>query len=425
MKSVDRSHVSASTRTRNGDANLGEIGAEGLTSRDAPYTNRAQWPMIAAIVLVAINLRPGIVSIGPILPEIQSKFGLSHATASLLTAIPDLLMGLLALLAPWLAGRFGRNNVLLLSLIILCVSTIVRGLAPNTTTLLMTTSGVGTGIAIAGALFGGLIKERFSTRAALFMGIYATALSLGGAVAAASTGILASMLPGGWRAGAGIWGVLCVVGIVGCRLIARFDGNANVRPVMTQRLARFPVTNLKAWVIALFFACVNFLFYALVSWIAPMYQELGLSTSRAGFVLASFMIAFTCANPIFGWLSNGHDRRPWLLLCAALVVGGLAGMTLAERAMPALWVVLAALGLGGAFTLGMTLPLDNTDSPEEANTWNAFAMLVAYLIAAAGPFSVGVLRDVTGSFGASMACLLAIGCSMIVFAPFLGPRSKG
>ncbi len=34
------------------------------------------------------------------------------------------------------------------------------------------------------------------------------------------------------------------------------------------------------------------------------------------------------------------------------------------------------LGLGGGFSLGITLPLDNTDSVESANTWTAFVLTV-------------------------------------------------
>ncbi|WP_084688345.1 MFS transporter [Paraburkholderia oxyphila] len=425
MESVGRSRVDAIAAAQNGQGRLdgSSAGPEG-SSRAAFSANRPQWILTGAIVLVAINLRPGIVSIGPILPAIQASFGLTHATASLLTAIPDLLMGLLALPTPWLARRFGRSSVLLSALIILLASTVIRGLAPNTITLLATTGGVGAGIAISGSLFGGLIKERFPTKSALLMGIYATALSLGGAVAAASTGVLANVLPGGWRTAAGIWGLLSIVGIIGWRMVGSSDVNGGTQPVVSPKPG-LPFTNFTAWMIALFFACVNFLFYALVSWIAPMYQELGLSTKKAGFVLASFMIVFTCANPVIGWLSKGHDRRGWLLVCGALVVGGLAGIALAPNVMPVLWVGLIALGLGGAFTLGMTLPLDNTNSAEEANSWTAFAMLVAYLIAAAGPLGVGILRDLTGGFGIPMLGLLIFGFAMMAFAPFLKPGMKG
>ncbi len=395
-----------------------------MASEVSVGANRHEWISIGAIVLVAINLRPGIVSIGPILPAIQAEFGMSHATASLLTAIPDLLMGLLALPTPWLARRFGRNRVLTGALVGLFISTVARGLVPGIGTLLVATAGVGAGIAISGALFAGLIKERFPTKAALLMGIYATSLSFGGAISAATTGVIASVSPWGWRAGAGIWGILTLVGIYGCRVVERSDLSTSARFVPGAGETRLPFGNLKAWAIALFLACVNFLFYAFVSWIAPMDHELGFSTSKAGFVLASFMIAFTCANPVVGWLSKGHDRRRWLLICSALVVGGSAGIRFAPNSAPVLWVALAAMGLGGSFTLGMTLPLDNTDSPEEANAWNAFAILIAYLIAAAGPISVGIMRDLTGGFGLSMACLLVIAVAMMGLSPFLAPRPK-
>ncbi|WP_233451424.1 CynX/NimT family MFS transporter [Paraburkholderia caribensis] len=364
-------------------------------------------------------------SIGPVLPSIQSEFGLSHAVASLLTAIPDLLMGLLALPAPWLARRYGRNGVLLCALVVLCVATVARAFSPNTVALLATTAGVGGGIAIAGALFGGLIKAKFPTRAAMLMGIYATALSFGSTVAAGTTGLLASIAPGGWRGAAGVWGILGAVSIVGWYIVANSE-RTNVQGAASAAASapRLPIRDGKAWLVALFFACDNFLFYALLSWIAPMYHEFGLPVEKAGLILASFTAAFMCANPIIGALSKNHDRRAWLGVSAGLVVVGLVGFAATPTHVPVLWVGLAAVGLGGGFTLGMTLPLDNTHSADEANSWNAFAMLVGYLIAATGPFAVGLLRDWTGGFQVSSACLVVVGAMMVAIVPFLKPRSQ-
>ncbi|MGG2396013.1 hypothetical protein ACJRW5_03550 [Pseudomonas sp. SH1-B] len=45
------------------------------------------------ILLVALKLRPGIVFMGPLLTSIINELGLTHTQASLLTAIPTLLMG--------------------------------------------------------------------------------------------------------------------------------------------------------------------------------------------------------------------------------------------------------------------------------------------------------------------------------------------
>ena len=394
-----------------------------ITLGEATATASGEWSLIVAIVLVAISLRPGIVSIGPILPMIQSEFALSHTLASLLTAVPDLLMGLLALPTPWLARRFGRDKVLLWALILLCLATIARAFTPNTAGLLLATVGVGAGIARAGALFGGLIKSKFPTRAAMLMGIYATALSFGSTVAAASSGAVANSFPGGWRLAAGMWGVIGLVAIAGWKIVADSDRQANVASVAPAvKAARFPIGNGKAWLVALFFACDNLLFYALISWIAPMYHEYGIPTGKAGLILASFTAVFMFSNPIIGTLSKGHDRRGWLLLSGVLVAAGLVGIAVAPTFMPILWVGLAAFGLGGGFTLGMTLPLDNTHSTDEANTWNAFVMLVGYLIAAAGPFTVGLLRDITGGFHIPVLGLVGVSIAMLLIVPFLKPR---
>lgn len=90
-------------------------------------------------MLVAISLRPAIVSIGPLLPKIIQDFELSHWAASLLTGIPALLMGTLALPTPWLAKRFGRNRVLIAALSMLFAATLARAFSSDVYQLLLST----------------------------------------------------------------------------------------------------------------------------------------------------------------------------------------------------------------------------------------------------------------------------------------------
>jgi CP family cyanate transporter-like MFS transporter len=373
---------------------------------------------VVAIVLVAVNLRPGIVSVGPLLPSIIDEFHLSHTAAALLVSIPDVLMGALALPTPWLARRFGRDSVILVALFVLFASTVLRAFSTTTSELLAATAGVGAGIAIAGALVGGFIKARFPTRAALFMGVYATSLSLGSTVSAALTGPVATQTSGGWRLAAGLWGGLGILAI-GSWLMVTIAESRMCQPAGTVPIHRLPVRNPTAWLIAVYFACINFLFYGLLSWTVPMYREAGLSPTVAGLALATFTATFMLANPIFGWLSKSPDRRGWLALCAALSVLGLISIALAPASMPFAAIVCCAFGLGGAFTLGMTLPLDNTDSVHEANVWNAFVFTVAYLIAAGGPLIVGYLRDVNGNFKPSFILLAVVAGLMLSVTPFL------
>lgn len=401
------------------------VDAEVSPSRDS----RTQAPLavsprtaIAAIVLVAIGLRPGIIAVGPILPSIIGEFHLSHAQASLLTSIPDVLMGFLALPTPWLARRFGRDPIVLIALLLLFVSIAGRAFSTSPAMLFATTAGVGTGIAVTGALIAGFIKSRFATKAAALMGIYATSLSLGSTISAGVTGPLAVETTGGWRLASGMWSVLPLLGIAGWLAVTLSERRHRLSVPALDQKVRLPLNNTTAWLIALFFACVNFLFYAVVSWTSVIYREGGYSTTTAGLILASFTAVFTLANPVFGWTSRSHDRRGWLALCAALTLGGLVPTALAPSLAPFVFIPLCAIGLGGAFTLGMTLPLDNTDSVAEADTWNAFVLTVGYLVAATGPLLVGWLRDVTGDFRSGLWLLVVVSAAMLSLCPFLRPH---
>ena len=383
--------------------------------------------LVVAMVVIAMALRPGISSIGPVLPLISRAFSLSHAVASLLTTIPTLLMGLLALPTPWLARRFGKTSVLLASLVLLFVSMAARTFAPNVSILLLTTAGVGAGIAISGTLFAGIIKARFPRKVAMMMSIYATALAFSSTVAAAATGPIAAFAgENGWRLGTGIWSLVALIAVfAGLSILVWERRKPAVGTAAAASAVRLPLTNRTAWLVSLFFACDNFLFFALLCWTSSIYLEQGLSAASAHLMLATYTVAFTVAIPVFGSLSRANDRRVWLAACATLAGAGTFGLAWSPLLMPHVWIAIAAFGLGGGFTLGMTLPLDSAQSADEANTWNAFVMTVGYLFAAAGPLLVGLLRDATGAFSIPVWLLFIVALGMLVLTPFLAPHNRG
>lgn len=374
---------------------------------------------LTCIVLVALSLRPGIVSIGPILPDMIEAFDLTHTQASLLTAIPTLLMGLLALTTPWLTRRLGRDRVIIAALAVLALSTAARAFSNSVMTLFATTAGVGAGIVIAGTLVPGFVKASFPGRVAKLMGIYALALSVGSAMAAATTGLLLQQF-GSWRVPAGLFALPALVGAFAWLKVERRTrmplGSAPAR----NRHA-LPFDNPTAWLIGGFFALNNFVFYSYVSWLAPIYVEFGWSPASAGLILACFTVAFMVGAPLFGAASGHEDRRRWLATSSGISAAGVLWLTIAPTAAPFAAVSLIAFGTGGAFTLGMTLPLDNARSDGETIAWNAFVMLLSYVVGAGGPVLTGVLRDTTGSFDAPMWVLVAVSAAMLSLTAFLQP----
>ncbi|MGY2290851.1 MFS transporter [Pseudomonas sp. SDO528_S397] len=373
------------------------------------------------LLVLALALRPAIVSVGPVLLPIQQHFNLSYTQASLLTAIPDVCMAVFALLAPPIARRFGSDTTVIAALVLLGVSMVLRAEASSATTLLLGTVLVGVGIAIAGALIGGWIKAHFATRASFFMGIYAAGLSVGAALAAVSTESITA-LSGSWRVGVGGWAVLCVAAVVSWWLLARRFKAVAVPAVGAQRAA-LPWRAMQAWRVALFFGASQFIVYALFAWLAPAAAQTGFTQLKPGALLALFTAVFAVASFLTGSLAGASpDRRVGLAIACALTALGASGLNLLSPWLALLPVVLIAIGMGMAFTLAMTLPLDHTHSAAHANAWTVFMLFIGYLIAATGPLVLGALRDVSGNYAAGWWLLAAVAGAMVCLSPWLHPH---
>ena len=67
--------------------------------------------LVVAVVLTALNLRPAITSVGPLLGDMRDDLGTSALWAGLLTTLPGLCFAAAGLTAPWLARRFGIGSL--------------------------------------------------------------------------------------------------------------------------------------------------------------------------------------------------------------------------------------------------------------------------------------------------------------------------
>src|SRR3989344_9680081 len=122
-----------------------------------PPTSRP-WLLLLGLVLVALNLRPALSSLSPLLSEVSASLGLSAARAGLLTTLPVLCLGLFAPLAPVLARRFGAERVVLGILLMLAGGIILRSSFGEIG--LFAGSGLaGASIGVIGVLLPGIVKR--------------------------------------------------------------------------------------------------------------------------------------------------------------------------------------------------------------------------------------------------------------------------
>ena len=73
--------------------------------------------VVVGIVVLAFNLRPAAVSVGPVLDEITTGLGMSGTTAGVLTTLPVLSFAGFGALAPWLARVLGLHRITLVALV--------------------------------------------------------------------------------------------------------------------------------------------------------------------------------------------------------------------------------------------------------------------------------------------------------------------
>lgn len=87
--------------------------------------------LLAAVVLVGLNLRPFLTGIGPLAAEIQAATGLGFGSLSLFTLVPMLLMGVCAFAGPWLQRTLGALAAVVGALCILCAAAALRLVIAN------------------------------------------------------------------------------------------------------------------------------------------------------------------------------------------------------------------------------------------------------------------------------------------------------
>jgi len=143
-----------------------------------------------------------------------------------------------------------------------------------------------------------------------------------------------------------------------------------------------------------------------------------------GLVLGLFACVFAISSFGMGLKAGrSSDRRRWLALSSVITIAGIGGLAFAPTAYPVLCITLIALGQGMYFTLTMTLPLDNTHTPAEANAWSVFMLFIGYLLAALGPLTFGFLRDRTDGYFASYFLLFLVAIGLTLMVPLLRPSS--
>ena len=392
-------------------------------TRPPPAATRSGWRLLVVMIAVALNLRPAIAAVPPVLDAIQADLGLSATGAGLLTALPVVCMGVFAPAGAALGRRVGRETAVSCALALVACGTLVRGLGESVVPLYGGTLVAGIGIAMGGALLPGVVKAWFPARAGAVTGLYTAGLVTGAMLASAATVPLSHALGGGWPAAIAAWGLLAVAALVAWVPATR-RLRATAEPPVPGRL-RLPWGSGVAWRITLYMGSQSLLYYAALTWLSPLYLAAGWSASRAGLLLGLFSLTQVfSALAVPAMVDRTGDHRPWVALCVGTATAMLAAVGLVPTAAPWVWAALLGLGVGGMFALALTMLVRQASTPAAAARLSGMALLVGYLIAATGPVLAGAVYDATGSYRAPFLMLAGIGVGTLVVGVSVRPSAR-
>lgn len=382
--------------------------------------------LFAAIFLIALNLRPAVTSIGPLLDTIRNDLHLTNSEVSLLTAIPVICMGLFAPLAVHWLNKFGQRKGISILIIIIGGMTLLRTWFYDYISLLVTAFIIGIAIAIIGPIISSLIKEKFPTRMASAIGIYSLGMGAGATLSAGLTGVIYVIVGERWEFALSIWSALALLAYV-VWILSLKDTEAVKEPVELdeQALFRSPWSNTRAWLILLFFGFQASLFFSLTTWLGSAAGELGFSVIEAGSVISVLTIAQIAGNIIIPLLLEKFPNRSfWIYF--SLTLGTVGLVLLLTNSTLLIWPASVFLGLtlGGLFPLALLLPLDETTDAREANAWTAMVQTGGFIMGGITPLAIGILYDITGTHQMTYYVLLMLLVGMFVVTIFLNKKNN-
>lgn len=376
-----------------------------------PVLLQRPWLLLLGLVLVALNLRPALSSMAPLLSQVSDSLGLSASQAGLLTTLPVLCLGLFAPLAPVLARRFGSERVVLGILLTLAAGIAVRS-AFGATGLFVGSIMAGASIGVIGVLLPGIVKRDFPQHAGTLTGVYTMALCLGAAMAAGATVPLSQHLGDSWSLGLGFWLVPALLAVLVWLPQARQGHGAHHVAYRVHGLLRDPL----AWQVTLYMGLQSSLAYIVFGWLPSILIGRGLTPTQAGLVLSGSVIVQLASSLAAPWLATrGKDQRLAIVLVMLLALAGLFGCLYAPLEGLWGWAIVLGLGQGGTFALALTLIVLRSRDAHVAANLSSMAQGVGYTLASMGPFAVGLVHDLTGGWNAVGWIFAVLGVGAIGF----------
>ena len=388
-----------------------------------PYNSNYRWVMLLLLWLLYACF--GIVSraIFPLVTPILNDLRITYSQMGFILGSWQLTYIVMALVAGSILDRWGVRKSLFAGAIIICLSSSLRYFSSDFATLLIAVALFGVGgpmISIGGPK---TISSWFSGPGrGIAIGLYTSGNWLGGLLALALTNSLVMPLAGNhWKQVFVFYGLITFAS----GLLWIFSAREKERAQPSETMAIIDVFrnlgNLRNVRIVLAMGLLSFaISHGVSSWLPKILEINGMSARQAGFAAS---IAIAAGIPSILILPSVVPARCRGIAMAILAVLTAVNIILVMKTSGmSLYIGLAVLGFISAPFMALLL-LILMDSPEVEPGHMGSAAGMFYCVAEiggfAGPFFMGLLVDLTGTFMAGALFLAGLCIAIAVLTRFL------
>ncbi|MFC2949529.1 CynX/NimT family MFS transporter [Virgibacillus sediminis] len=366
--------------------------------------------LIAAVIIIAFNLRPAITSVGPLVGRIEAELGLPNWSLGILTSLPLLGFAVMSPIAPKLGSKYSNEKVLIAGMVALSAGILLRSV-PVIACLFGGTLLIGAGIAVANVLLPGILKERFPDKVPLMTSVYSTAMGLMAALASGISVPLAELGNVGWELSLAIWVLPALLGIGIWVYFVKHRQSANEVRVqyMGANEARMWKSRL-AWDVSVFLGLQAFVYYVVIAWLPEILQANGASGETAGWLLSYAQFIGLPVGFFLPVVAGKLKSQSYLTVgISLLALFGSAGLLAGDSYLITfLSVTLLGIATGGLFPLALAFLGMRTSNPRHAAELSGMAQALGYFLAAVGPIIMGLLSDLTSDWDLPLMVLIIV-----------------
>lgn len=360
---------------------------------------------LAAIALLALNLRTAVSSISPVVGFIQADFALPIITIGLLGVAAPLAFALATSLAYRPARRFGVEITLIFVTAAIVLGHVFRALAIDAAFLFAGSMLSLLAMGIGNVLLPVLVRKYFPSRIGQISAIYITLTSVSATIGSLFAVPVAEVA--GWRLSLGQWGLLALLTLLPLLAIR---SQSKPEPKLENGGERRAIwRSPTAVAIGAVQGMTSVFGYVSFAWLPLLLVEHNaMSPLQSGSLLALFAIMGFPVSLIVPPLAQRFPKSQALIVYFSATVGSLGALgLLLSTELVWLWVIL--LGLGPTmFPLALTL--FNLRSRERSTVLavSTFGQGISYSFATLMVLAVGITRELTGGWELALWLMFAV-----------------